>query len=193
MALVRLDVRFENLGALVDYAKAHHVVVSAIDADTIVALSSLHDDLKSPIGVWLELSDDYSAQMAARDVKTLSWLVTLDVVVVSGPHAEASAEVVEALLTNDEVNFSNGVATLVGAFNRPAPPSPVAVWSWDGTVLRRGDELMRQVSTQSDDVSLTIRADALCDRDGSSRSRAPLPRDDWDTCRGRDTSWRGDR
>jgi hypothetical protein len=122
MALVRLDVRFDDLGALADYANVHPVVVSVIDADTIVALSSLHDGAQSRIGAWLEISVDHPAQMAARDVKTLSWLVTLDTVVVSGPHAEASAQVLEALLTNDEVNFTNGVATIVGAYNRPAPP-----------------------------------------------------------------------
>ena len=84
--------------------------------------------------------------MAGRDVATLSWLVPLDTVVVSAASAEGSAQVVEALLTNDEVNFTNGVATLVGAFNRPAPPAPIAVWSWDGALLRHGDEALREVS-----------------------------------------------
>jgi len=83
MALVRLDVRFEDLDALVALAQDQHVVVSVLDADTIITLGSLHDRLTSPIGVWLELSEDYSAQMAARDVATLSWLVPLDTVVVS--------------------------------------------------------------------------------------------------------------
>jgi len=152
MALVRLDVRFEDLGALADVANASHVVVSVIDADSIVALSSLHDALKSPIGVWLEVSEDYSAQMAARDVKTLSWLVTLDTVVVSGPHADASARVLRALLTNDEVNFTNSVATIVGAYNRPAPPRPVTVWSVDGAVLRQGDEVLEETSKETTEV-----------------------------------------
>jgi hypothetical protein len=147
MTLVRLDVRFDDLGALAAYGNAHHVIVSVIDADTIVALSSLHDELKAPIGVWLELSADYPAQMAARDVKTLSWLATLDTVVVSGPNAEAGAQVLEALLTNDEVNFANGVATIVGAYNRPAPPSPIAVWSWDGTNLRHGGRVLQLASS----------------------------------------------
>jgi hypothetical protein len=152
MALVRLNVRFDNLGALVDYASAHHVVASVLDADTIVALSSLHDALKAPVGVWLELSEDYSAQMAARDVKTLSWLVTLDTVVVSGAHAEASAQVLEALLTNDEVHFTNGVATIVGAYNRPAPPQPIAVWRFDGESLRRGEEVLGEASSDVTEV-----------------------------------------
>jgi hypothetical protein len=97
--------------------------------------------------VWLELSADYPAHMAARDVKTLSWLATLDTVVVSGPNAEAGAQVLEALLTNDEVNFANGVATIVGAYNRPAPPSSIAVWSWDGTNLRHGDRALQLASS----------------------------------------------
>jgi hypothetical protein len=152
MTLVRLDVRFEDLDALARYAKDHHVVVSIIDADTVIALGSLHDQLARAIGVWLELSPDYSAQLAARDVATLSWLVPLDRVVVSGSHVEASAQVLESLLSDDEVNFANGVATLVGAYNRPAPPSPVAVWSWDGTLLRRGDEVLREATSESTDV-----------------------------------------
>jgi hypothetical protein len=151
MALVRLDVRFDALNAFVGEVN-DHVVVSITDADTIIALGSLHGRLQRPMGVWLELSGDYSAQMAARDVATLSWLIPLDTVVVSAPSAEASAQVLEALLTNDEVNFSNGVATLVGAYNRPAPPTPVAVWSFDGTHLRRGDEVLREASREMNDA-----------------------------------------
>ena len=152
MALVRLDVRFDSLDALAKYANRHHVVVSILDADPIVALGSLRDSLTRPIGLWLELSEDYSAQMAARDLATLSWLVAVDTAVVSSPTADASAQVVEALLTDDEVNFTNGVATLVGAYNRPAPPSPIAVWSWDGTQLRHGDEVLREASSASSDL-----------------------------------------
>ncbi len=149
MALVRLDVRFDALDAFVHEANERHVVISVSDADTIVTVGSLHDRLTNPLGVWLELSEDYSAQMAGRDVATLSWLVPLDTVVVSDASAEGSAQVVEALLTNDEVNFTNGVATLVGAYNRPAPPAPIAVWSWDGVLLRHGDEVLRAASSES--------------------------------------------
>jgi hypothetical protein len=152
MDLVRLDVRFDALDALVGQANAHHVVVSVLDADTIVTLGSLHDRLTRPVGVWLELSMDYSAQVAARDVATLSWLVALDAVVVSSTAAQSHAQVLEALLTDDEVNFTNGVATLVGAYNRPAPPTPVVVWSWDGTTLRHGDEILREASSESSDA-----------------------------------------
>ena len=149
MALVRLDVRFDSLDDAAHYANDHHVVVSTVDADTIVALGSLHDRLTNPIGVWLELSENYSAQMAARDVATLSWIVPLDTVVVSGASPEASAQVLDVLLTDDEVNFTNGVATLVGAYNRPAPPNPIAVWSCDGSLLRRGDDVLREASMES--------------------------------------------
>ena len=149
MALVRLDVRFDALDSLVARAHAGHVVVSLRDADTIVTLGSLHDRLTGPIGVWLVLSEDYSAQMAARDVATLSWLIALDTVVVSGPSPASSAEVLEALFSDDEVNITNEVATIVAAYNRPAPPDPIAVWHWDGSVLRRGDQILREASTES--------------------------------------------
>jgi hypothetical protein len=149
MTLVRLDVRFVALDALVDEVKRRHVVVATSDADTVVTVGSLHDRLNNPLGIWLELSADYSAQMAARDVATLSWLVPLDTVVVSAASADGSAQVLEALLTNDEVNFTNGVATLVGAYNRPAPPAAIAVWSWDGALLRHRDEALREASSVS--------------------------------------------
>jgi hypothetical protein len=152
MALVRLDVRFDDLDELVARANAHHVVVSVRDADTIITLGSLHDRLTRGVGAWLEISEDYSPQMAARDVATLSWLIALDTVVVSSPTAESSARVLGALLSDDEVNFTNGVATLVGAYNRPAPPSPIAVWRWDGATLRHGEEILREDSSESSDA-----------------------------------------
>src|ERR1700684_2700077 len=101
MTLVRLDVRFDFLDALAEMSDARDVVVSVTDADTITALGSLHDQLTRPVGVWLGLSEDYTAQMAARDVATLSWLIPLDTVVVGAASAESSARVFEALLTND--------------------------------------------------------------------------------------------
>jgi hypothetical protein len=152
MALVRLDARFDALDAVAHDANAHHVVVSVRDADTIIAVAALKDRVTGPLGVWLEISADYSAQIAARDVATLSWLVPLDCVVVSSPSATASAQVLEALLSDDEVNFTNGEATLVAAYNRPAPPTPIAVWSWDGATLRHGDEVLRESSSTSSDA-----------------------------------------
>jgi hypothetical protein len=50
------------------------------------------------------------------------------------------------------VNFTNGVATIVGAYNRPAPPSPIAVWSWDGTNLRNGDRVLQMASTETTEL-----------------------------------------
>lgn len=157
MTLVRLDARFDALDALADELNARRLIISFSDADPIVTLGSLHDRVTNPLGVWLEVSDDYSAQMAARDIATLSWLVPLDTAVVSAPKAESSAQVVEALLTNDEVNFTNDVANIVGAYNRPAPPKAIAVWSWDGTTLRHRSETLRIVSSESGDLGVTTR------------------------------------
>ena len=108
MAIVRLDVRFDALDSLVARANAGHVVVSLRDADTIVTLGSLHDRLTGPVGVWLVLSADYSAQMAARDVATLSWLIALDTAVVSAASPASSAEVLEALLSDDGARHVDG-------------------------------------------------------------------------------------
>jgi hypothetical protein len=79
---------------------------------------------------------DYSAQLCARDVKTLSHLVALrHVVIEAESRSFAHAAIVRALLTNDEVNFDNELATIRGAYNRPAPPAPLTVWSADDNAL----------------------------------------------------------
>jgi len=85
--------------------------------------------------------------MAARDVATLSWLVPLDTVVVSSESAESSAQVLEALLTNDEVNLQRR-RYVVGAYNRPAHRRDRGVaLGWSS--LRHGDEVLRGVSSAS--------------------------------------------
>ena len=145
MQLARLNVSLENLGEIARVVSEQNVpvVLAASDADVVMLVSSLRDQLRGPIGVWLEISADYSAPLAARDVATLSWLVDLDYAVISAiSSASSHADVVTALLTDDEVNFANDVATLRGAYNRPAPPRPVAVWSFDGTTMLRDDEAL---------------------------------------------------
>ena len=150
MTITRLVAPFERARRVAHFVESRGVVVSFVDVDTVLAVASMREWLDAPLGVWLEISEDYSAQLCARDVATLSWLVRLDSVVVSYPHeATEHADVVRALLTDDEVNFSNRVATVVGAYNRPAPPYPLAVWSWDGTHLRGEHE------------ALTIRSNAV--------------------------------
>ncbi len=153
MELVRLAVAFAQLGDVARLASDRSLVLSVADADTVMCAASLRGELHAPIGVWLEISADYPAQLAARDVATLSWLVELDQVVVSAATGAADhAEVVRALLTDDEVNLTNGVATIVGAYNRPAPPRPVRVWSWDGVELRSEEHLLTLRSLAAGDV-----------------------------------------
>ncbi len=150
MALARLVTTFDARHDAARYANEHHVVISFDDADTITTVASLKDDLTGPVGVWLTLDDTYGAQMAARDVKTLSWIVDLRVVVISAAtKAKDRAEVVRELLTNDEVNFTNDVAHLVGAYNRPAPPEEIEVWSWDGRELVTRAQSLGQTSSQN--------------------------------------------
>jgi len=83
------------------------VVLQCSDADTVMAAATLGGELDRPIGVWLEISPGYTAALCARDVATLSWLIDLEHVVVAATEKSRShADVVEALLTNDEVNFN---------------------------------------------------------------------------------------
>jgi hypothetical protein len=144
MTLGHLRVAFARRGEVPAFLQTldFAVAVSCEDADTIIGVAALKDTLTTPIGVWLEASDDYLAQMIARDVKTLSWLVTLSDVVVVGENAAAQAAVVDALMTNDEVNFANEVATLRGAYNRPAPPHPPRVWWLEENTLHCGNDVL---------------------------------------------------
>lgn len=146
MELERLTISLADLDFVVSAAIECEapVVVRCLDGDVIIALGFLGDRLTKAVGVWLDVSEGYPSQLAARDVATLSWLVRLEHVVISAARdAEAHADVVRALLTNDEVNFANEVATLSGAYNRPAPPYEVKVWSSNGPVVRDGDRELR--------------------------------------------------
>jgi hypothetical protein len=138
MAMIRLEgslARRAQIGAVV--AENVEVVLLAGDAPPLV-LASL-SALVAPRGLWLAVDEDYPAPLAARDVATLSWLTTLEHVVIEGENAAAQAAVVAALLTNDEVNFANDVATLRGAYNRPAPPRPITVWHATGDAIIAGE------------------------------------------------------
>lgn len=138
MAIHRLSVARAAIDEVPRFVAAHDgaVVLECVGLDTVMCAAALKDQWTCAVGVWLEVSSEYPPQMCARDVKTLSWLIDLENVVVSASlNAHAHAQVVRALLTNDEVNFTNDVATLSGAYNRPAPPRALRVWSCEGDVL----------------------------------------------------------
>ena len=151
MELTHLVAPIERLDEVPSLAKGLTLVVSFSGADTVIATAFLGGHLHGPIGIWLEVSEHYPAQMAARDVATLSWIVELDhVVIESDLSAEEYAQVVRVLLSDDRVNFSNEVATLTNAYNRPAPPRTLTVWSLDETTLRSpGREPLVAVSAAS--------------------------------------------
>jgi hypothetical protein len=150
MAMVRLRAPLANFDEVAGYAGDHDVVVGCTDGDTVIAVTSLRERVSRPLGVWLVLSEDYSPQLAARDVATLSWLVPIGQVVIEhGIDAPAHADVVRALLTNDEVTIVNDVAAIRGAYNRPAPPTLIDVWSFDGSALRLGETVLSVTSNES--------------------------------------------
>ena len=107
-----------------------------------MCLSSLREELTTPVGAWLEVGEEYSAALCARDIATLSWLVELSEVVITGNDAASQAEVVRAMLSDEEITFSNKVANIVNAYNRPAPPKPIRVWSFENGALHCGDEVL---------------------------------------------------
>ncbi len=149
MQLARLDVTsadLEDLPVLVS-EEDRPLVISVSDADTVTVLAGVSTEWAGSWGVWLFASEDYPASLISRDVKTLAALMEIDhVVIEASGDARAHAEIVTALLSDDEVTLRNAVATITAAYNRPAPSRPVCVWSveddtlvHDGHVLRRSE------------------------------------------------------
>jgi hypothetical protein len=153
MELIRLFAPRSRLNDVALEANDHVILFQCSDADTVVAAASMVDQLNVELGVWLQVSSAYPAQLAARDVGTLAALISLRHVVVEAPSLVSQhADVVRSLLTNDEVNFSNDVVNLVGAFNRPAPPRTITVWSYENAQLVSGEHSLSQGRIETDDV-----------------------------------------
>src|SRR5665213_974554 len=111
MELVRLVAPLRRRFDVARLSGVHPLLFRCSDADTVITTASLAGHLVAPIGVWLIISKEYPAQLAARDVAVLS-----------------------------------------GAYNRPAPPSPITVWSSEGTSLSDGDVLLTPRRVESTDV-----------------------------------------
>jgi hypothetical protein len=137
MEIVRLDFPFEHRSSAAWLSHELTIILACSSADTLMVAASLARDL-SECGVWLNVSSEYPAQIAARDVATLATMVPLRHVVIDSSRSDEHAEVVRALLRDSPVDFSNDVVTLRRAYNRPTPTSPITVWSYDGT-LRSDD------------------------------------------------------
>ena len=145
MQLARLDVTsedLENLPVLVS-EDDRPLVIRVTDADTVPVLAGVSAEWSGSWGVWLVASEDYSAGLIARDVKTLARLLEIDHVVVdAAENADAHADVVVALLSDDSVTLHNEVANISAAYNRPAPPRPITVWSVAGDTLRHAERIL---------------------------------------------------
>jgi hypothetical protein len=145
MRLVRVVASWASRNALAEFRDATPVF-RCNDADTAIVLGSWSDELTSDVGVWLRVTEGYRAQIVARDVRTLSVLTNLrHVVIEAADRASEHADVVRVLLSGDEVNFSNSVATLTHAFSRPAPPRPLIVWSYDNAELTSPEATLHEV------------------------------------------------
>jgi hypothetical protein len=128
MELVALNLALAELTADALNAEDAVPVVHLRDGDVAVALGSMAGHLRRPVGMWLTLSSDYGAGVAARDVRTVSHLVELADVVVDGLEPAAQAEAIRALLTGGPVTLANEAVTLTDAYSLPVPPAPVRVW-----------------------------------------------------------------
>lgn len=146
MRLVRVVASHASRGVVAGLGDATPVY-RCHDADTAIVLGSWSGTLTSDVGVWLRVTDGYRAQIVARDVRTLSVLTTLrHVVIEAADRAHEHADVVRALLSGEEVNLSNSVATLTHAFSRPAPPRPLTVWSYQNSELTSPEGTLREMS-----------------------------------------------
>ncbi|MGC1420496.1 MAG: hypothetical protein WA786_10315 [Acidimicrobiales bacterium] len=159
MELARLDLPLTRLDAApaVITASTARVLISCPDASTVVTAAWLSVRLTSSVGVWLRLGPGYSAALAARDVATLSHLLELTDAVIEGAAPPSEADLVRALLTEDPVDFANDAGTLTGAYNRPAPPRPVEVWSVvDGDLVALGQRLRHAGSRETPAGTITL-------------------------------------
>lgn len=140
MALRRCVVSLESLDdARTDFEPGD--LLDVVDADATMVLAALGVSSDVELGLWLRVDEERPAVLVARDLATLSHLVHFGVVVIAAnSDCRAQADVVRALLSGDEVNFSNEVTTLRGAYNRPAPAWTLEVASSDGATIFRGDE-----------------------------------------------------
>jgi hypothetical protein len=156
MRLIRVVASRASIGPLTESGDATPVF-RCNDGDSAIVLGSWSDALTREVGVWLRVTDGYRAQIVARDVRTLSVLMNLRHVVIEAPdRARERAEVVRALLTGEEANLSNSVATLTHVFSRPAPPRPLTVWSYGNAELTSPEGSLRQVPRDaSADAELT--------------------------------------
>ncbi|HEY1825061.1 MAG TPA: hypothetical protein VGG21_03775 [Acidimicrobiales bacterium] len=133
MRLVRVRSSIESAREFLSLHDGPTAVFCCDDADSAIVLASLRDGVSREVGVWLSVSADYPAQIAARDARTLSVLFELRHVVIEG--ADQHAEIVRLLLSGEEVTFSNDVARLDHVVSRPVPQQPLTVWSYADSAL----------------------------------------------------------
>ena len=140
MALRRCVVSLESLDdACADFEPGDLLDVVNGDATMVLAARGVTSEVE--LGLWLRVDEQRPAALAARDLATLSHLVHFGVVVIAASSdSRAQADVVRALLSADEVNFSNEVTTLRGAYNRPAPAWTLEVASSDGASIFCGNQ-----------------------------------------------------
>ena len=106
------------------------VAISYEGLSTPMVLAAQSELWARPVVPWLVIDDRFSSPVAARDIKTLCWLMNISDVLLSSPlgNLNEHAEIIWRLLTEDDVTIDNGAARLLNAYNRPLPLTPPAIW-----------------------------------------------------------------
>ncbi len=133
-ALTCLEPSTNSLDALAALVRGQDAPVLIAGRSSVLVAAALAQRVPV-LGVWLEPGPDYPIVLAARDVATLTWLSALEHVVIDAPNPTAHVAALAAMLTNDEITFTNEVAHVVGAYNRPAPSRSLTLWYVEGHEL----------------------------------------------------------
>ncbi len=104
-------------------------IVAFTDAAPAVLFGAIAHRFAVDKILWISITSEYVASIAARDIKTLYALGGLRGCVLSGTHATAAASLIHALLSADDVTMTNEAGSLAHAFNRPLITGPVELWT----------------------------------------------------------------
>lgn len=101
--------------------------------DPVVGASLILARGQSVDGLWLEVTEGYTAPMAGRDIATLSQLGPLaNVVIVAGRLGRPACDLIATMFSGESISFDNEAGVLTNAFNRPAPAVVPVLWWLDG-------------------------------------------------------------
>lgn len=138
-----------HVDTYLEFARTNQSVYACTDGSVFEALAATSGKSPAPLGLFVELSDFYGGNLAARDIASLAQVVRIDNVVLAAPkYVKSHAQAVRRLLTGEAVRMRNRAVNLDGAYCRPAPPRAIKVW-----VLEAGEVVSGELRYQLQDGS----------------------------------------